>query len=55
MNTIRESITSSGHWKINALAMQILFTDETTFTYNGINNTINNYFWNYGGPHTTTE
>jgi hypothetical protein len=39
----------------NALHMKILFTDEATFTCNGINNTRNNHIWNDANPHATSE
>ena len=33
----------------------ILFTDEATFTHNGINNTRNSHRWSHKNPHGTVE
>jgi pullulanase/glycogen debranching enzyme len=33
----------------------ILFTDEATFTLNGINNTYNSHRWTHNSPHWTVE
>lgn len=39
----------------NDLLTKILFTDEATFTRNGLNNTRNCHIWNEVNPHATTE
>ena len=43
------------HWLSHnrELLPYILFTDEATFTRNGINNTLNSHNWAQGNPHGT--
>ena len=45
------------HWlhNIRQLLPLILFTDEATFTRNGIKNTRNSYRWSHDNPHGTVE
>jgi hypothetical protein len=45
------------HWlhTHHQLLPLILFTDEATFTHNGINNTHNSHWWSHDNPHSTVE
>jgi len=45
------------HWLHNNrhLLPLILFTDEATFTRNGINNTRNSHRWSHDNPHGTVD
>jgi len=45
------------HWLYTNRQLRplILFTDEATFTGNGINNTRNSHWWSHDNPHGTVE